>query len=254
MLEHLFAVLLFLFGFQSGNVKGESTPSAMVSSSSASMSAKVKKPVNKQVKLLNVQELERAFSLRKEATLAKLQSDRQALIASLVTVKNEEKKQIVQYLQEELNAVNARRTNTQLDHIKLMNTALVELSTQLTQYTTDTGKDGSTVTTKLDQAKQALSDASTSVTDQAGKTYTITITNGDTNIKNDVKKVRKQLEDDLKKVQDGITKARKSLGDAYAAFKSFTGKSATITLPTQAPAGEAILSTNANQSSASGGL
>lgn len=237
MFEQLIAALLFLFGFQSGHVKGESTPSAMVSSSSASMSAKVKKPAGTQVKLLSIQELEQSFSLRKETTLAKLQSDRQALTASLATFKHEEKKQIVQYLQEELNAVNARRTNTQLEHIKVMNAALVELSAQLTQYTTDTGKDGSTVTTKLDQAKQALSDVSTSVTEQAGKTYTITVTSGETNIKNDVKKVRKQLEDDLKKVQDGLTKARKSVNDAYAAFKSLTGKSVTIILPTQSPIG-----------------
>jgi hypothetical protein len=93
----------------------------------------------------------------------------------------------------------------------------------------DSGEDLTSVATSLSLANTAIAEAIAAVTAQAEKTYSISVTS-ETNAKNDVGKVRKQLAADLKKVRDSVQNARKKVGDALKALKSAIGKPVLITV------------------------
>lgn len=239
MIEHILGTILFFLGL-GGSVKGESTPSATVATASALQ----------QVKLLNTQQLQQQFNSNQQAMQTKVASGRQQFTASLSTIQNQEKKQVVESIQEEFNAINMRRTAKQFEYVVLMNTAIKELLVQLDTYAKASGKNVSAASSKLSQANQALTTASAKVTEQAAKTYTISVSS-EAALRNDVKKARTQLANDLNVSQAAVNEARKKLADAYQTIKSLTGQSVTFMPPTMIPVD--ISNTNV-QSSVSGGL
>ena len=225
MLEQLLAALLYLFGFQtSGSIRGESTSSA-VSSTSATTTTTSAKPFTPN----NIVSLEAKFLEKQATALSAWEAKRASFSASLKAIKDEKKKTLLETIQNRLAEINKNQTALLMRKLKRLNIGVEEMQ-KLAQAYEKEGKDLSAVTTSLSTANQAIADAISSVTTQAGKTYVISITS-ETNAKNDVGKVRVQLSSDLKKVRDAVANARKKVGEALKALKNATGKPVTIFIP-----------------------
>jgi len=219
MLEQLLGALLYLFGFQTGGfVRGESTPSAVASSS-------VKPFIPN-----NIVSLEAKFLEKQATAVSAWEAKRASFSASLQAIKDEKKKTLLETIQNRLTEINKNQTALLMRKLKRLNIGVEEMQKLAQKYEQDSGKDLSAVTSSLVAANEAIADGISIVTAQAEKTYIVSITS-ETKAKNDVGKVRIQLASDLKKVRDAVADARKKVGEAFKALRNATGKPVTIFIP-----------------------
>jgi len=220
MLEQLLGALLFLFGFQlGGSVRGESTPSAVTASSSSILHN-------------DIAGLEAKFLKNQKNALSNWEAKRASFSASLAIIKDEKKKTRMETLQNRLNEINKNQTTLYMGTLKLLNTGVEKIQEASQQHATESGKNTSDVTAKISSANTAIADAITIVTEQAQKTYVMTIT-AETQLKQDFGKERSKLASDLKKSRDAVGNARKKVGDALKALKNVAGKPIKILLTTE---------------------
>jgi hypothetical protein len=219
MFEQLAGALLFLFGFQSGNVRGESTPSAHTASSSS-------------VLRNDITSLGTRFLEKQKKALSNWEAKRASFSASLSVIKDEKKRTRLETVQNRLNEINTRETALFMKKLTYLNWAVVEMEKIASTSSQESGKDMSGVTSKLSSAAGAIADAISIVTVQAEKTYVMTITS-EANMKNDFKVQRSKLASDLKKCRDAVQNARKKVGEALKALKDTTGKPIKILIPTE---------------------
>jgi len=225
MFEQLLGALLFLFGFQTGgSIRGESTPSAIASTSATNATTSVKSLTPN-----NIVSLQTKFQEKHEQAVAAMEAKRASFSASLKAIKDEKKKAILETIQTRLTQINENQTTLLMNKLKRLNVGVEEMQKLAEKHEQDSGKDLSSVADSLSTANTAIADAIIAITTQAEKTYSISITT-ETNAKNDVGKARKQLAEDLKKVRDAVQNARKKVGEALKALKSAIGKPVLITV------------------------
>jgi len=243
MLDQLLGAVLFLFGIQSGNVRGDSTPSAIASSSASATSSAMKNEERfRAIPKNDLKALEMKFLEKKKNALRVWESKHASFSASLKTIKNEKKKVLLEELQNRIMGINAHQTSLFMTVLKRLNYGVEEMQKIAEAYALETGKDLSSVTTSLTNASKAISDAITAVTAQADKTYMVSITS-ETKLKDDFGKARSLLASDLKKVRDLVHDARKKVGEALKALKSAIGKPVKITVQSDTEAAAVPLNT-----------
>lgn len=145
----------------------------------------------------------------KEAEIkTRVEKKRTELQERLSLFKDKKKAQIAERVSTNLNAINKNRTTAMTTHIARIEELLTKLETRVNEYqgTSDTTAVKASITT----TKSLLSKASNSVVAQAGKDYTVSVTNEE-QIRSDVEAMRNQLLKDLQAVHNDIKLARESL-------------------------------------------
>ena len=215
MFDQLFGAILFFFNML-GSVRGESTPSASIATSSAVAT--------------DIPTLKKNFETVQTQALTSWEVKRASFAATLTGIKNEKKQTTLETLQNRLQEINKTQTILLMGKLKRLHWAILRIQTLTASYGTDSGKDVSKIMTMITTAEKAIAEAMAAVTLQAEKTYVMTITTESTAKKAFVEQ-RKLLADDLKKVRDLVKTARKKVGDALKALNDATGTTATIVVP-----------------------
>lgn len=149
----------------------------------------------------------------REDAKALIQQEREAVKAKIAAIKDQRKKTIVERVDTKIPEINTNRTNQMSAALTRMTQILDSISSK-----SATAKQEGKNTTSLDQAiinaKTAISTAQDAVTTQAGKTYTLTITD-DTTLRTTIGTTLKQLTTDLNAVHKKVIAARESVRKAF---------------------------------------
>lgn len=161
--------------------------------------------------------IENRIDLRKEAAATRAA----ALKSRLEKFKDKKKATIAARINDNLNAINDRRSTAFLNHLTKMTEILTRLENKLSEASS-TGKDTSSATAAIASAKTAISTAQTAATAQQGKDYTIEVSS-EAKLQESIKPVRDQLHTDLKSVHDLVVAARKATSEAISTTVSTLG-------------------------------
>jgi len=217
MVDHIVGSLLFLLNL-TGSIRGESTPSAVATTSAL-------------VRQNDMTALEKKFMAIQLHTLTNMEVKRASFAASLSSVADEKKRLRIETVLGRLNEINTLQTTLFMNILKRLQTGLNEVQTKADAYGKETGKDLSKVYQAIDLANTALADAVTAVTVQAEQVYTLTVTTAGS-VRESYGKERSKLASDLKKVRDTVQNARKKVGEALKAYRAASGKTDKIIVPT----------------------
>jgi hypothetical protein len=217
MLDQLFGALLFVFGFQSGVVRGDSTPSSTLTASAAGQ-------------LRENEANDKKFIENREKAEKNWAQKRNTFTAGLTKIKDEKKKPLITTLQDRLKEINIKQCTLYREKVKQLTLGLEEIQDASIAYSKETGKEVPSMTATVTAAKKAITDANTLVTAQVEKIYLIDITT-EASVKVNFETQRKALAADLKKVRDAVQAARKKVGEAHVLLKKSTGKTQKILIP-----------------------
>ena len=174
------------------------------------------------------QELRKEMKAKREAMKEQFKADREEFKKKLSEIKNERKKAVVERINTKLININKNRTshfNKVLDRLKKH---LDKINSQ-----TQTLQSSDINTTDLDEAitaaQNAIDNARTAVATQEANEYIITITSEE-NLRGDVGKTMKQLQQDLQTVRESVLKAKKAVIEAIIALAKLKGSQPTNTI------------------------
>lgn len=141
----------------------------------------------------------------------------EALKAKLLKFRNQDKANIAEKINTNLNNINQNQTNQMNKHLAVMSTILEKLENRVKENSLDI-KSPEAVKVEIAVAKQTISSASAMVSTQAEKDYTIQITT-ESRIKVDSKKQRDGLHQDLQAVRKYLIDAKQSVANAIRTAK-----------------------------------
>jgi len=234
MFEQFLGTLLFLLGFQrGGSVRGESTPSAITSASNTSTASAAKAAaLLSAIKVHDIKAVNATFLARLEKSQSLWETKRASFSASLKAIHNEKKVTLMETIQNRLMEINKNQTTLLMNKLTFLSRALEQIKKAAEGFAVESGKDPSSVVAAIETANTAITDAISAVTIQAEKQYIISVSN-ETTLKTNVEVQKKLLVSDLKKVRDLVMNARKKVGDALKALKTYTGSSETLMISTE---------------------
>lgn len=164
----------------------------------------------------------------KETIKEQFKTAREEFKTKLEGIKDENKKAIVERVNNKLTNVNANRTAHFNKVLDLLQKHLDRVKTQAGELKTK-GKDTTEVDAAVVAAQATIDSARSTVSTQTAKQYVITITTED-NLRNDVGKTMKQLQQDLQTTKDAVMKAKEALIKAIIALAKLKGAEVTITV------------------------
>lgn len=141
----------------------------------------------------------------------------EALKAKLLKFRNQDKANIAEKINTNLNNINQNQTDQMSKHLTTMSTILEKLENRVKQNSSDI-KSPEAVKVEIAAAKQTISSASAMVSTQAEKDYTIQIST-ESRIRVDAKKQRDALHQDLQTVRKSVIDAKQSVANAIRAAK-----------------------------------
>lgn len=139
----------------------------------------------------------------------------------LKQVQNKHHAQVAERIHQNLNHVNDTTTSSWLKNINHMNEILAKLEEHLNKAASE-GKDISQAQTSVNNAKTQVTAAESALSTQAGKVYTITITDPG-HIGPDVKTSRDTLHTDLQNVHQTLKTAKAAVVEATKAVNQALG-------------------------------
>jgi DNA-binding PucR family transcriptional regulator len=146
------------------------------------------------------------------ATSTLRQQARERLLERLQQVKDQRKQQIVLRLDERFGKLNNTLTTHFNDVLGKLEKVLERIGTRADKAQSR-GLNVSAVRTAIADAQKAIADAKTAVSAQTAKTYPITITT-ENKLREDVKKVRQSLFNDLRAARAAVVAARDAVHKA----------------------------------------
>ena len=161
----------------------------------------------------------------------RIEAKRAELKVRLQRIKDERKKQVVERIDKNLDAINKRMTDHFVNALGKLEDILVRIG-ERTDRAQDQGIDVASVNTAIIAAQEVIKVARAAVEAQAAKTYTIVV-NTETGLKSDVGKVRQALHADLRVVFEAVKKARDAVHEAARAFAKVHGRD--LPTPTLSP-------------------
>jgi len=135
--------------------------------------------------------------------------NKEELRAKLTEIKDTKKREAVERINDNIAKVNSLAIIRFEKALGLLDSAIQKV-TDKTNKAGDSGKDVSSVLTAIEKARISINSARLAVSEQAGKVYTITITN-ENGLGKDVSRVRQELHTDLSLVKDKIHEANKEI-------------------------------------------
>ncbi|MBI2068835.1 MAG: hypothetical protein HYT67_01890 [Candidatus Yanofskybacteria bacterium] len=139
----------------------------------------------------------------------RIKEKRTELKERLEKIKDERKKQVVERIDKSMDELNARMVKHFTEVLDKVEGVLNRVS-ERTEKAKAAGADVSVVVAAIDQAVNAIREARAAIEAQAGKTYTINVTDEAT-LKNRVGEARQSLRADLKVVQDAVKAAHEAV-------------------------------------------
>ena len=173
------------------------------------------------------EELKTNREAKREEIKAQVQAKRKEVKANVQKMRDARKKQVVERVQAKLNDVNARRTEHFLKVLERLSTVLDKIVSR-TEKAKAEGKNVTSIETAIATARTAIASAESAVNTQKAKTYEITVTN-DTTARNDAGATVKQMQEDLRAVQDTVQIARNAVQNVFKEIKTIVGSSARTT-------------------------
>lgn len=187
----------------------------------ASGAAKERRGEARQAAKERWEELKTARETKREEVKGQIQAKREETKANIQNLRNERKKQTVQRVQTKLGEVNGRRTDHFLKVLARLSTVLDKIQSR-TEKAKAEGKNVSSIETAISSARTAISSAESAVNAQKEKTYQITVID-DTTARNEVGAITKQLQEDLRAVQDTVQVARSAVQNVFKEIKTIVG-------------------------------
>lgn len=148
----------------------------------------------------------------KKTIQEKLQEKKQVLTEKLKNIKDKVKARIVEKIYNNVSLLNGRLTKHYDDVLNNLEVILSKIENRA-NIAKDNGRNIVTVETAIIAAKNAILAGRTAVSAQREKVYSLEIKNDDT-LKNDTKIIRQSFHDDLTKVFQFVSAARKATQDA----------------------------------------
>lgn len=130
-----------------------------------------------------------------------------ALKAKLQAFKDQKKAEITERISNNLNRINAKRTEQMLKHLDKMSALLDKLETRVAAKSA------------IADARASIASAKAAVKTQAGKDYTLTVTS-ERKAREDAQAVRDRLHQDLQAVRKQVVDAKQSVANAIRVAKS----------------------------------
>ncbi len=134
----------------------------------------------------------------------KMASREAELKTKLSKFKDQQKARIAERVNTNLNMINKNQTTKMQKNLAKMTTILDKLQTRVAQ-----------ITPEITSARSSIATASSAVTAQAAKDYTITVTT-ESKIRADAMKTRDQLQKDLKATRALVIAAKQSVAKAIS--------------------------------------
>lgn len=238
MLDSLLGAILLFLGFQTPPmVKGETTTASMsattaTNSANASASGKLSQAQVKAKERSQALEKRReSVMAQKDAFLKNLELKRQSAVktqtekkekflSKLESVKDDGKRVIIERVEGNLTTVNTNRMTALATQLTTMNAVLARISEKGMTTEADTTK----LVSLVADAEKKIGEAQAAVETQAAKTYSISISSGDKNLKADATAIRIALSDDLKTVQSRVKAAREAVRTAVKELGNVFGE------------------------------
>ncbi|MEK9143808.1 MAG: hypothetical protein AAB481_04250 [Patescibacteria group bacterium] len=173
------------------------------------------------------EELKTNREAKREEVKANVQAKREEIKAKVESVRDERKKLVVERVQEKLGNVNEKRTDHFLKVLERLSTILDKIQSR-TEKAKAEGKNVTAVETAIASARTAITTAESAVNAQKAKTYQVTV-NDDTTARSDVGATTKQLQEDLRAVQDTVAAARSAVQNVFKEIKTLVGSKSTAT-------------------------
>lgn len=155
---------------------------------------------------------------RRTIVQTNIKASREEVKAKVQSMRDERKKLIVERVQEKLGNVNEKRTDHFLKVLERLSTILDKIQSR-TEKAKAEGKNVTAVETAIASARTTISTAQSAVDVQKAKTYQITV-NDDTTARSDVGAITKQLQEDLRVVQDTVAAARSAVQNVFTEMKT----------------------------------
>jgi len=166
-------------------------------------------------------ELRNEIQAKRENLQSQIEAKRTELRNRLAKIKDENKKQIVERIYNQVNELNKRITDHFLNVLERLEKVLERISSRAAKAEAN-GRDVSAVKTAITEATNAINTAKTAVKNQAAKVYSVSV-NTESTLKRDIGKTRQTLHNDLKNVfalvraaQEAVRKAATTLAQIPA--------------------------------------
>lgn len=158
------------------------------------------------------EEFKDTIKAKREETAEKIKAMRADLKVRLQKVKDEQKRNRVEKISEQIDALNKKELDHFSDLLDKMEKTLERIGSRADKAESR-GLNVSVVRAAMDDAHAAIEASRVAITAQAGKTYTIEVTTEEV-LKADVGKARKALRDDLAKVRGTVKAAHDAVRNA----------------------------------------
>ena len=175
----------------------------------ASSTAKGTAPMIKRLIEERREEFKDQLEVRREEVKNKIETERLRLNEKLKTLKDERKKQIIQKVNTEIQALNARKLDHYSNVLNQIEEVLKKVGTRVDNASAR-GLNVATVRTNITAVETAIATARTAIVAQSTKVYTVAITTEE-NLKNDTGVTRQALREDLSVVQNLVKTAYTAL-------------------------------------------
>lgn len=163
------------------------------------------------------EEFKEIIKNEREALANRIKEKREELKERLDKIKDERKKDIVERIDQSMDGLNDRMVKHFNQVLDKMEDILGRIG-ERADRATERGQDVSAVRSAMDEAIVAISSAREAIRVQAGKTYTINITDEAT-LRNKVGEARQLLHRDLSAVRDEVKAVHDAIRKAATAFE-----------------------------------
>lgn len=158
------------------------------------------------------EELKARVEEKREELKDRIEQKREELKERLETIKDERKKEVVERIDKRMDELNERLLDHFLSVLDKLGGVLVRIA-ERADSAEERGVDVSAVRTAIDEANNAIAMAKSAIETQAGKTYTIQITDEE-GLRTDVGRARRALHGDLKAVRLTVKAAHEAVRNA----------------------------------------
>ncbi len=162
--------------------------------------------------------LNQKAEIRKENIQEKIASRTAVLKEKLAAFKDQQKAQIAERINANLNAINQNQTSQMQRHLDLMATILGKLESRVNEGAPDV-KNSTAAQAAITEAKDTIATASAAVSEQTQKTYTIQVTT-ESRIRTAAKTQRDKLHKDLQTTRKAVIDAKQAVANAIRTAKA----------------------------------
>lgn len=171
-----------------------------------------KKAEVREAKAEKRQTIKEEIEAKREAMKEKMAQRKDALKAKLDAFKDKKKAESASRISENLNKINKNRTDHFSKFLEKARTILTKLDDRVAKAKVD-GKDTTAAQAAIDKARNSLVAAESTVAAQAGKDYTLAVTD-ETKVRSEAKGIRDGLHTDLQAVKKTVVDAKQAVSNA----------------------------------------